>query len=55
MNLRADASACLRAAVAAVEPEALTARFLERHPECLPGVHQIAVAAIGKAVEARQS
>ena len=49
MNLRADASACLRAAVAAVEPEALTARFLERHPEFLPGVHHIAVAAIGKA------
>ncbi len=35
-NLRADAEACLQAAVAAVEPEALTAGYLERHPKVFP-------------------
>ncbi len=61
MSLRADAEACLRAAVAAVEPETLTAAFLVRHPELLPrlppsegtaGAGRIAVAGVGKAAAA---
>ncbi len=52
MNLRADAEACLRAAVAAVEPEALTAGYLKEHPKLLAGVAGVAVAAVGKAAAA---
>ncbi len=61
MSLRIDAEACLRAAVAAVEPEALTAGYLARHPETLPrlsapgataGAARIEVAAVGKAAVA---
>ncbi len=49
---RADAEACLRAAVAAVEPEALTAGFLKRHPELSAGVASVSVVGIGKAAAA---
>ena len=52
MSLRADAEACLRAAVAAVEPEALTAAYLERHPDLTAGVARVAVAGVGKAATA---
>ncbi len=56
-ELRADAEACLRAAVAAVEPEALTAGFLEQHPDLTAATGgavagRIAVAAVGKAAAA---
>ncbi len=59
LDLRADAMACLRAAVAAVEPEALTAGYLERHPEIVPDpppsgtdAGRIHLAAVGKAAAA---
>ncbi len=55
-ELRDDAEACLRAAVAAVEPEALTAGYLKRHPEHVSGgtsgAGRVAVAAVGKAAAA---
>ena len=53
LDLRADAMACLRAAVASVEPEALTAGYLEQHPEVLPAdAGRIRLAAVGKAATA---
>ncbi len=48
-DARADALGCLRAAVAAVEPEALTRAFLERRAGLLAGAAAVSVAAIGKA------
>ena len=51
-GLRADADACLRAAVAAVEPESLTAAYLSRHPELTRGAPRVAVAGVGKAAAA---
>ncbi len=51
-DLRADAMACLRAAVAAVEPERLTADFLRQHPELVAGPGRLAIVAIGKAAAA---
>ncbi len=52
VDLRADATACLRAAVAAVEPESLTASYLERHGELLADAASVQVAAVGKAAAA---
>ncbi len=51
-DLRADAEACLRAAVAAVEPESLTADYLKRHPQLTRGAAKVAVVAVGKAAAA---
>ena len=48
-RLREDALACIRAAIAAVEPEALIRRFLEQHPDLLEVPGTIHLAGIGKA------
>ena len=49
---REDASACLRAAIAAVEPERLVRKQLQIAPESLPGEGPVRVTAIGKAAAA---
>ena len=51
-ELRADALACLRAAIAAVEPERLVRRALASGDELLLGSGPVRVAAIGKAAAA---
>ncbi len=48
-RLREDALACIHAAIAAVEPEGLVRRFLEKHPELLEVEGAIHLAGIGKA------
>ncbi|MEE8278609.1 MAG: glycerate kinase [Thermoanaerobaculia bacterium] len=54
-TLREDALACLRAAIAAVDPEELVRVFLEAHPESLPAGVTVRVAGIGKAAQAMAS
>ncbi len=49
LDLRADAMACLKAAIAAVEPESLTMDFLRQHPECIVNPGRLVIVAIGKA------
>lgn len=51
-KLRRDALACLRAAIAAVEPERLVRRHLRSAGGRLPGTGPVHVAAIGKAAQA---
>jgi hydroxypyruvate reductase len=48
-RLREDALACIHAAIAAVEPEALVRSFLEQHPDLLEVPGAIHLAGIGKA------
>ena len=51
-QLRDDALACLRAAIAAVEPERLVRRSLRRAAGSLPGGGPVHLAALGKAAPA---
>ena len=51
-RLRADARACLDAAIAAVDPARLVTELFDRHPEALPGTDPVHVVAIGKAAVA---
>ncbi len=51
-TLREDALACLRAAIAAVEPERLVREELQIAADSLPGAGPVHVAAIGKAAAA---
>ena len=48
-RLRDDALACLRAAIAAVEPERLVREWLEGHGEALESARTLRLAAFGKA------
>jgi len=50
--LREDALGCLRAAIAAVEPERLVRRHLRFVGDSLPGAGPVHVAAVGKASQA---
>ena len=51
-RLRADALACLRAAIAAVEPERLVRRHLDSPAAAPPGAGAVRLVAIGKAAPA---
>ena len=51
-DLRSDALACLRAAIAAADPERLVREYLEAHPEALDTRGELHVAAVGKAAAA---
>jgi glycerate 2-kinase len=51
-RLREDALACIHAAIAAVEPEALVRNFLEKHPDLLEVPGTIHLTGIGKAAPA---